>query len=363
MDQKRFPAGLLKNGSRSGPTEVSPVGLAERIQAVSELVAGGRPQLSVVIIAYNEEDRIRQCIESVFTACRGVDDFEVILVDSNSTDRTVEYATEYPITVLRIPSDDLTTPSAGRYVGTQAASGETLLFVDGDMTLTETWLPLAVDYLETHDDVAAVEGHLNESTETEVQTVDDLGGIMLCDADALDEVGGFEPFLLSNEDIDVGFQLTTAGYRLVCLPEVSVIHHDDDTIAEPFRRWRHGYFFGPGQMIRKWLDSPQILMRLLRRQQYKLGLLVWVLLGGVAVFVTPLLVVWTLCSAIVFAVVASRLGTRSAVNFFVGKALGIVGLVVGLNSPPPPAEAFPLSAVEVVATGRKFQATEQRSGQ
>lgn len=322
------------------------------ISELSDHDSDAAPQLSVVIIAYNEEDRIRECIESVFNACRDVDGFEVILVDSNSTDRTVEYATEYPITVLRIPSDDLTTPSAGRYVGTQVASAERILFVDGDMELTETWLPEAMVYLEAHDDVAAVEGCLNSSTQTGISEADKLGGAMLSDAEALDEIGGFDPYLRSNEDIDVGFRLRAAGYRLVRLPEVSVIHPEDDTISEPIRRWGHGYYIGQGQILRNRLGSPTILRWQLRRQRYKLGLLAWLSAGVVSLFVTPLLLLWTLLSLLGFGIVASRRGVMRSVTILTAKTFGIAGLFIGLTRPIPPAEEYPLSAVEVVATGR-----------
>jgi len=310
-----------------------------------------RPELSVVIIAYNEEDRIEACLDSVFAACRTVGTFEVILVDSNSTDRTVARASNYPITVLRIRSDSLTTPGAGRYVGTQAARAETMLFVDGDMALTETWLPHALTYLKTHADVAAVEGCLNHSTQTEITEVKELGGFVLCDAGALAEVGGFDPYLRSNEDIDVGLQLTTNGYRLVRLPEVSARHHTEKAIREPLRRWQRGYYLGPGQMIRKWQTTPTVLRYLVRRQRYKLGVLAWVSVGIVSGFISLLFVWWVLLSVVLFSVIAAKIGVRGAATFLFAKSLGAAGLLVGLMQPTPNPETFPLSEVEVVTTG------------
>jgi glycosyltransferase involved in cell wall biosynthesis len=314
----------------------------------------GQLPLSVVIITKNEEEQIEACIESVFAACRGVSAFEVILVDSASTDRTVERAHEYPVTILQIP-EAYASNGAGRFVGDQVARGELVLHVDGDMTLTDEWLPRAIDYLRTNEDTVGVEGCLDESTQADVTEVDYIAGVALYDAAELAAIGGFDPWLQGYEDVEVGFQLTTAGKRLVRLPEISATHDDDSEIPEPLRRWRQGYYVAPGQTIRKWLDDPAILRLLLRRQRYKLALVAWFAAGGVSLVFSPLLVGWLVFSAIGFAVVASKRGLRGAVDFLAAKTLAIGGVAEGLTRPPKPAAAYPLSAIEVVATGRVLQ--------
>ncbi|TQQ80248.1 glycosyltransferase [Halonotius roseus] len=315
----------------------------------------GAIPLSVVIITENEADQVEDCIESVFAACRGVSAFEVILVDSASTDRTIERARRYPVTILRIPEEHTVSCGAGRFVGDQVARGELVLHVDGDMTLTETWLPRAIDYLRNNEDTVGVEGCLDESIQTGVREVNKIGGVTLYDAAALAAIGGFDPWLQGYEDVDVGFQLTTAGKRLVRLPEVSATHDDDPEIPEPLRRWRQGYYVAPGQTIRKWLGEPAILRLLLRRQRYKLGLVAWFAAGVVSLVFTPLLVGWLVFSAIGFAVIASKRGLQGAVDFLATKTLAIVGVAEGLTRSPRPASAYPLSAVEVVAAGRVLQ--------
>lgn len=309
-----------------------------------------RVALSVVVITENEENRIEDCIESVLEACRTVPTFEIVVVDSASSDRTVERVAGYPVTVLRIPEEH-TSCGAGRFVGDQVAGGEMVLHVDGDMTLTETWLPAAIEYLDEHEDVVAAEGWLDRSTRTEVKDVDKIGGVMLYDADTLHDIGGFDPYLLGYEDIDVGFQLKTAGYRLVRLPDVSAIHHDEGTIAEPFRRWRQGYYIAPGQTLRKWLRSPQMLVKILRRQRYQFALFVWLFLGGLSLTLSPLFLGWVALSAIGFTVVASKRGVGGAIEFFISKALGAFGLLAGLNRRTESSETFPLEVIEVVQTG------------
>ena len=60
--------------------------------------APGRKKLSVIVTTFNEEINVAECLESVLWAD------EILLVDSFSTDRTVEIARTFPITGWRFLS-------------------------------------------------------------------------------------------------------------------------------------------------------------------------------------------------------------------------------------------------------------------
>lgn len=355
-------------------------------------------ELSVVIVTYNEQDRIRACIESVVAAARELAEFEVILVDSNSTDRTVDIASEYPITIFQIPDDELTTPGAGRYVGTQAARGELVLFVDGDMVLERDWLARAMSLMRSerpgvthsgrqntgqHRDttlpeqtngspaqteqlavtqadseplesapIAAVDGQLNEPAASgSITTVDSVRGVALYRREILQSVSGFDPYLQSLEDVHLGFELTEAGYRLLRLPEVAATHPKRPSVSEPLRRWRQGYMIGTGQTVRKSLHSPGLLGKHLYRLRHRLAILVWLCVGLGTLLVSSAFLLWLGLSAVAFGVIVTKLGFRAAVGWVVGKLVGIAGLLVGLFVSPQPPEAFPLEQVETLQLG------------
>ncbi|NIM19427.1 MAG: glycosyltransferase [Candidatus Latescibacteria bacterium] len=83
--------------------------------------------ISVIVTAYNEEKNIRRCLEAL-------DGFgEVIVVDSFSSDRTVEIAREFPTTIYRRPY-----PSAARQKNwaIARAKNDWVLVVDADETLS-----------------------------------------------------------------------------------------------------------------------------------------------------------------------------------------------------------------------------------
>lgn len=83
--------------------------------------------ISVVIPAYNSERFIRQAIESVLTQTISVD--EIIVVDNNCTDRTVEIADELGAKVVKETKQNL---SAARNKGISVCRNDWIAFLDSD---------------------------------------------------------------------------------------------------------------------------------------------------------------------------------------------------------------------------------------
>lgn len=112
-------------------------------------------RFSVIIPAYNVEQYLVPCLESVLT--QSFQDFELILVDDGSTDRTGKICdtyrqkfTQVPIQVIHQPNAGL---SAARNTGIARASGEYLIFLDGDDYLTPGALAAIQNGLEPRLDV------------------------------------------------------------------------------------------------------------------------------------------------------------------------------------------------------------------
>jgi glycosyltransferase involved in cell wall biosynthesis len=308
------------------------------------------PTLSVVVPTYNEEDRIETCLESILAAVADDPSVEVIVVDSNSTDRTVDRARRFPVTVLRIPDDDLTTPGAGRYVGQQRATGDQLLFVDGDMRISGEWLDRARRVLDQRDDVAGLDGHLNTAEAAVAEPVEALRGVVLYDADVLDQVDGFDPFLRALEDVELGYRITAAGYDVRRLPMVAASHPYSPGAAELRRRWRNGYYFGLGQAVRKNRHSPRMLRKFVGRYRYRAAFYGWLGVGAVSLFVQPALaLVWLAVSLVMFAADVAWEGRADATQRLGKYLLSSAGFVRGLFMPPPEHSAFPVEVAERVA--------------
>ncbi len=91
-------------------------------------------KVSVIMLTYNREALVGRAIESILAQTMA--DFEYIIVDNGSTDRSGEIAEEYAkkdtrIRVLHIPKSNIGT---GRNAGLDAARGEYVTFIDDDDT-------------------------------------------------------------------------------------------------------------------------------------------------------------------------------------------------------------------------------------
>lgn len=84
-------------------------------------------KITTVIITYNEEDNIKDCLESV----KWTD--EIIIVDSNSEDKTIKVASAYTDKIFKV---DITSIVEKRKFSLGKTSNEWVLFVDADERVT-----------------------------------------------------------------------------------------------------------------------------------------------------------------------------------------------------------------------------------
>jgi glycosyltransferase involved in cell wall biosynthesis len=92
-------------------------------------------KLSVIIPTYNEEQDIVDCVASL--SKQSYKDFEIIVVDDGSTDKTVELIKNVQIYKQRHQG-----PALARNLGAKHAKGDVLVFVDADMTFDRKFLQM-----------------------------------------------------------------------------------------------------------------------------------------------------------------------------------------------------------------------------
>jgi glycosyltransferase involved in cell wall biosynthesis len=185
--------------------------------------------LTVIVIGRNEEAYITDCLRSTLVAATNAGGAEVVYVDSASTDRTVELARALGVRVISLRPEWELSPAAGRYVGFHHTSGELVMFVDGDTVIEPDWLRKAIPYFNLPE-VSGVAGffedrdgqgrklpYVGKWSET-VREMGVLRGSGLYRRKAMEQVGTFNPHLVSDEEAELGLRLRRGGWRMLHLP-------------------------------------------------------------------------------------------------------------------------------------------------
>ncbi len=100
-------------------------------------------KVSVVIPAYNEEENIAQCLDSIHNQTKKA--FEVIVVDNNSTDKTAKVAKEHGARVVHAERRGII-PARNR--GFDEATGDVIVRTDADTIVPRNWIAKISDHFE-----------------------------------------------------------------------------------------------------------------------------------------------------------------------------------------------------------------------
>lgn len=104
--------------------------------------------VSVIIPAYNEENRITECLEAICN--QSIKPLEILLIDNNSNDQTVVIANKFSdITIIRERDQGL---SYARSTGFNSAKGDIIARIDADTVVPYDWLEkLQLQFMQYND--------------------------------------------------------------------------------------------------------------------------------------------------------------------------------------------------------------------
>jgi len=107
--------------------------------------------ISIIIPALNEENYLPRLLGSLEK--QNLKDYEIILADAGSKDRTIEIAKKYGCKV--VPGG---LPAKGRNEGAKAARGDLFLFLDSDLVLPEGFLDVFLqEFKKKNLDIASTD--------------------------------------------------------------------------------------------------------------------------------------------------------------------------------------------------------------
>jgi glycosyltransferase involved in cell wall biosynthesis len=200
-----------------------------------------KPLFSVIIPALNEEKFLPNLLGSL--ALQTKRNFEVIVVDGNSKDKTVAVAKSFAkkLPALRVLQSSKRNVPHQRNLGAKAAVGEWLVFVDADSVFTPYFIERSTKFIEekhptlfttwflpdsevTGDVLLTLLSNMTLEMSLVVKRQIAPGPLTLVTRAAYDSVDGYSEAHTFGEDFDFGLRLAKADHQLQILRETLFIY-------------------------------------------------------------------------------------------------------------------------------------------
>lgn len=230
-------------------------------------------KLSIIIVNYNVEFFLENCLNSVFKALKTLD-AEVIVVDNSSVDGSVEMVQQkFPKAKLIANQENLGFSKANNQA-IRIAKGELILLLNPDTVVEENTFKVCCDFFDKTANAGGLGikmvdgkgnflpeskrglptpsvafykifglsvlfpkserfskyhlGHLSKNENHEIEILS--GAFMMIRKDILDKIGLLdENFFMYGEDIDLSYRIIKAGYKNYYLSDTSIIHYKGES--------------------------------------------------------------------------------------------------------------------------------------
>lgn len=234
--------------------------MSEQISRVKEPI-----DLSIIIVNWNTCNLLAKCLDAIFQTVRA-SAYEIIVVDNNSTDGSVDMIhTQFP-TVRLIENQQNVGFTQANNQALAASCGRYVLLLNSDTEVQPGALDAMVHFMDAHPAAGVAGAHLLnpdgsfQASHTdfptlwrEILTLSGLGrtllrpsypsygpevergprrvgyiegACLLARRKVVDQVGGLdEGFFMYAEEVDWCYRMKQAGWEVWYLPEVRIVHH------------------------------------------------------------------------------------------------------------------------------------------
>lgn len=233
-------------------------------------------KLSVIIVNYNVQYFLEQCILSVKASAHDMN-IEIIVVDNNSKDDSCEMVQKKFPEVQLIANLKNVGFSMANNQGVEKANGEYILILNPDTVISEDTLEKIIDFAQQKDDLGAlgvkfIDGtgnflpeckrniptvrvaskkilgnskdyYAGQIAENENMNIDILcGAFMLMKRKVFLEIEGFdESYFMYGEDVDLSYKLLKKGFHNYYYGSIAIIHYKGESTIKDAVNLKHFY--------------------------------------------------------------------------------------------------------------------------
>ena len=255
--------------------------------------------ITIIIVTYNSEKFIRKCIESIYLKTKSTD-FEIIVVDNNSKDKTVEIIYKEFKNVRLIRNKKNIGFAAANNIAMERSSGDFIMLLNPDTILDNNAIGILMDSMIKNENIGCVGAKLlyfdgslqfscrrfpnfinvffgrrsifrylfpknpisrefmlenmNYNYSHDVDWV--MGAAMMIRREMINTVGNFdEQYFLFVEDTDLCYRIKQSGKRIVYVPEAVIKHFHGASIRKGFSRAHLHHNIGMYKFFKKYYSK------------------------------------------------------------------------------------------------------------
>lgn len=243
--------------------------------------------ISIIIVNYNVQYFIEQCLNSIYQISNYDGKIEVIVIDNNSIDGSISMIEAKFPQVKLIANKENVGFSVANNQGIAISKGKYTLLLNPDTILEENTLSKCFVEMEAKSEVGALgvkmvdgagqflpeskrgfpspeasfyrftglyklfpkssrinayyQGHIDEEEKAEVDIL--CGAFMFIKKSVLDEIGFLdENFFMYGEDIDLSYRIRNAGYKVLYFPYTTIIHFKGESTRKNSVQYTKRFF-------------------------------------------------------------------------------------------------------------------------
>jgi glycosyltransferase involved in cell wall biosynthesis len=231
--------------------------------------------ISFIVIGKNEENNLKRTIEGIYKAVayNKLESFEIIYVDSKSTDRSIEIVKQFPEVKIFLVTGE-SNPAVCRNIGAKEAKGTVYFFIDANMEIFGKFLAAVWDSETSTLNENFVSGnHIDIVNGTVIKRELNKqipNGIFLIRADIWKRVDGMRTKYALGEDYDLGLRVLEEGFQFKRKKEIITNHY----ITPSFYKaniwqavWSKYVFYPKCVLLRDHMFSKEIYSLLIRNDK------------------------------------------------------------------------------------------------
>ncbi|MFX1329788.1 MAG: glycosyltransferase family 2 protein [Promethearchaeota archaeon] len=223
------------------------------------------PLVSVIILNYNGRPHLKDCFNSLYNLDFDLDKVELILVDNNSQDDSLEFMENNYKDVKLIKLKKNYGFASGNNIGARKSNGKYIILLNNDTTVDKNWLSELVKVADSSKEIGIVASkiyYFNEKNiidfagsygdrclrtnhagrnkpDSKAHSIQrnilyPCGASMLIKKELYSKIGLFDPaYFIYCEDLDVGIRSWICGYKVVIAPQSKIWHKINRKVINP----------------------------------------------------------------------------------------------------------------------------------